>query len=80
MAETIEQLRSMSREELIEHHDRHAQHTVVGTGHYLAELARRDTDEQTKTMIRLTAAITRLTYVIAALTLISVVAVLVDVL
>ncbi len=80
MAETIEELRSLSREELIRRHDGKAQSTEIGTRHYLAELERRDAHEQAETMVRLTRALALLTVAIVALTVVSVVAVLVDVL
>ena len=73
MAETIKELRALSTEELIRRHDNHATHTVVGTGHYLEEIARRDADEQTKAMLRLTRVMTVLTVVITILTVINVV-------
>lgn len=43
MADTIEQLRKATDEELIAEHDAKAQHTVVGTAHYQDELRRRET-------------------------------------
>jgi hypothetical protein len=64
MAETIEELRSLSDEEVIHKHDRIATTTVVGTQHYLSELARRDTIRQGERMERLTVSINRLTWVI----------------
>ena len=73
MAETIKELRALPTEELIRQHDNHATHTVVGTGHYLQELARRDADEQTQAMLRLTRVMTVLTAVITILTIINVV-------
>ncbi len=63
MAPTITRLRSMSDGELIELYDRAAASTVVGTGFYLDELARRDLQRQTATIRRLTWAITFLTVV-----------------
>lgn len=51
MAETIQELRSMSDDELISRHDAGAKQTLVGTQHYLNELARRDLDRQTGAML-----------------------------
>lgn len=39
---TIRELRALSKDDLIERHDRLARNTQVGTGHYLQELYRRD--------------------------------------
>ncbi len=72
MAETIEQLRDLPDEEVIRRHDAMAQNTVVGTQHYLDELARRDMVRQGERMERLTASINRLTWVIMAATIIGV--------
>ncbi len=69
MAETIEQLRNVPDEEVIRRHDSMAQNTVVGTQHYLNELARRDAVRQGERMERLTVSINRLTWVIMAATI-----------
>jgi hypothetical protein len=53
MSHPLEELRSLSREELIARHDRIAQHTDVGIKYYLEELARRDSAEQTTEIVKL---------------------------
>ena len=63
MAERIEELRNLSTEEIIRHHDAKAPNTVVGTQHYLDELARRDAEEQGKRMEALTRSMNHLTWV-----------------
>ena len=47
----------------------------IGVDYYLTELARRDADRQTRTMVRQTGTMVFLTWVIAALTVVNVVAV-----
>ena len=42
MAETYKELTELSREELIERHDRDVRYVVVGTSHYEAELRHRE--------------------------------------
>ena len=73
MAETIDELRELSDEEVVQRHDANAGPTVVGTQHYLNELARRDTVRQGERMEALTKSINRLTWVIMVATLIGVV-------
>ena len=80
MAETIEELRNLPDEEVIQRHDSAAVHTVVGTQHYLDELARRDAVRQGERMERLTASINRLTWAITGATIIGVVLTLVSLL
>ncbi len=80
MAETIEELRSIPEEEVCRRHDARAVNTVVGTQHYLDELARRDAVRQGERMERLTASINRLTWVIMGATIIGVVLTLVSLL
>lgn len=45
MAETYEELTSLTKEELIERHDSGVQRVVVGISHYEAELRHRETME-----------------------------------
>jgi hypothetical protein len=73
MAETIEKLRSLSTEEIIQRHDARASNTVVGTRHYLAELARRDAEAQGKRMEALTRSMNRLSLVGVAVTIVGVI-------
>ena len=68
MAETIAELRKLSEEKLIEKHDALAQHTQVGTNHYLQELYRRDQDRVTNTMLTYTRWITAMTGVVTVAT------------
>ena len=72
MAETIEELRSLPDEEIIKRHDAQAVHTVVGTQHYLNELARRDAVRQGERMEALTRSINVLTVVITIATVVGV--------
>jgi hypothetical protein len=72
VAETIEELRSLPRDEIIRRHDASAVHTVVGTQHYLDELARRDAEEQGRRMEALTWSINVLTWVITGATIVGV--------
>jgi hypothetical protein len=72
VAETIEELRSLSTEEIIRRHDALSGNTSVGTRHYLNELARRDAEEQGRRMVALTRSINRLTWAIAIATFIGV--------
>lgn len=73
MSETLKELRGLSEEELITRHDNHAKNTGVGVKHYLAELARRDQDNQTGTMLSFTKWITIMTLAILIFTAINVV-------
>jgi hypothetical protein len=61
----------MSDAELIAGHDHLAGSTVVGVNYYLNELARRDQDRQTQTMLRYTRWITLMTGVIVVATILS---------
>ena len=54
MAETFAELRALPDEELIRLHDHHAKSVQVATKHYLEELARREQDRATQTMLKLT--------------------------
>lgn len=76
MSHALEELRSMSKEELIQRHDAAATHTSVGVSYYLDELARRDAAEQTERIVRLndemaasSKQVERLTRVLTALTI-----------
>jgi hypothetical protein len=76
MSHPLQELRSLSREDLIHRHDQLAQNTFVGIDYYLAELARRDAAEQTAEIVRLTRIVAILTAVITVLTAASLLAVL----
>ncbi len=80
MAETIEELRSLTAKEIIKRHDQRAGNTVVGTQHYLNELARRDAVRQGERMERLTKSINRLTWVVTGATIIGVILTLISLL
>ena len=71
MSELLEDLRSLSYEELIKKHDALAENTQPGVKHYLTEIARRDQDRQTEAMIALTKGIKKLTLWIAIMTMAS---------
>jgi hypothetical protein len=60
-AKSLRRLREMSDEELVTAHDSLLTVRAVGIDYYLAELARREADRQTRTMVWLTWTITVLT-------------------
>lgn len=73
MSETLSELRQkLTDDELIKRHDAIAKSTMVGTQHYLDELARRDAQRTADAMLRLTKIITALTIVMAVLTVVNV--------
>lgn len=69
MAWSLEELRQMPDSELTAQHDKLAVNTQVGVNYFLAELARRDQDRQTATMVRLTWAIAAMTAIILLATI-----------
>jgi signal transduction histidine kinase len=73
VAETIAELRRLSDEEIIRRHDDKAIHTVVGTQHYLDELARRDAERQGRRMEALTRSMYVLSVVVTVATIIGVI-------
>jgi signal transduction histidine kinase len=78
VSETLKELRRLSDDELIKRHDQNAERTVVGTAHYLNELARRDMDRHTRTMIRYTWWIAVMTLIVAVSAIITTVAALLE--
>ena len=54
MSYKLKELRGMSREQLIEAHDRVATNVSPGVNYFLEELHRRDLDEQGQRMLALT--------------------------
>ena len=72
MAESVNDLRALSDDELIRRYDGLARNTVVGTQHYLDELSRRYQVRQTEAMLALTKWITRMTVVITVAAILSV--------
>jgi len=73
MAESIEKLRKMTEDELIKKHDEVARSIVVGTKHYLDELARRDQERYAKSIRLYTRWITIMTFVMMIATVINVI-------
>jgi len=74
-----EELERLSDEELIGRYNAHATHTVVGTGFYREELARRKQERQNERVLALTKTIRNLTVIITVLTIFNVVMVAVTV-
>ena len=68
----VEDLRSMTEEELIRRHDADMQNRMAHYNIYLDELRRRETLRQGERMERLTRSINRLTWVITGATVIGV--------
>jgi hypothetical protein len=68
----IEDLRSMSEDELIKHHDAMAQNRASHYNIFLDELARREAMRQGKRMEALTTSINWLTWVITVATIVGV--------
>lgn len=68
MSHTIQDLRSLTDDDLIRLHDRLAKNTVVGIAYYLDELERRTFERQGARMIALTQQIEALTRTIRLLT------------
>ena len=80
MSQTIEALRKLTDEEVIDLHDRAAFHTVVGVQFYLDEINRRQQNKQTDLMVEFTEKIFWLTVVITVLTVVNVVVVIIPLL
>jgi hypothetical protein len=70
MAETLAELRGLPDEELIQRHDKQAGNAEPNVNYYLAELARRDLDRQTATMVRYTWWIAVMTCMVTVATLV----------
>ena len=75
MADLFRELLGKSRDDLEQEYDRRAQSTEVGLSFIREELARRDMQEHTDRIERLTGRVYRLTWAIAVLTLVNAVAV-----
>ena len=69
----LKDLRSISRDELIERYDNLVPSTSVGVNYYLEELHRRDLDDQGQRMLELTQDMRDLTDTIKKLTIFNVV-------
>jgi hypothetical protein len=74
------ELQALTDDELISRYDYEAEHTLVGTGFYLNELARREEAKQTAKVVDFTKEILKLTNIITYMTLINVVLVAVTLL
>ncbi len=77
MAKKYDDLRSMTKSELVELYDGHTQNTVVGLDWIRREIERREAEEQTAELMRLSRRMDRLTIInvaLAAASLISAVA------
>lgn len=80
MAKSIASIRALPDEILIREHDEAAATTIVGTGFYLDELARREASRNADAVLRATVTVARLTWVITGLTVVNVVLVAVSIL
>ena len=56
------ELRSMSKEQLVEKYDAHTENTVVHTGFLLEEIYRRDRESNEQELMRINADMHRLTW------------------
>ena len=72
MAESYEQLRALSDDEIRERYNESAKHTSLGVVFYREELHRREIDRQTRTLVRLTWCIALLTLANAVFVLVAV--------
>ena len=72
MAETIAELRAMSKDDLIKEHDALAANVMVSTNHYLQELKRRDEMCFSRKILTYTRWITWMTVIIMIATLVNV--------
>jgi hypothetical protein len=80
MAETYEELRKLSMDELIQRYDRVAKNTVDSQLFLREEIARRDAEAQTAQMIRINNQMRYMTIIITISTIISTVAVIISIL
>lgn len=70
-AKTFADLRQMSREELIRKYDGISQGTSVGLDFYREEIARRDAEEATETILVLTRQMRNMTVAVVLLTVLN---------
>ena len=70
---SLKELRAMSDDQIIEAHDRLAQNTIVGTQHFLDEVARREQSRQTEAMLAYTRWITWMTGAVTLATIVNLV-------
>ena len=72
MIPSHEELQGLSDQDLIDRYNAAAQHTVVGTGFYTEELARRRADRQNSEMLKINKSMKAMTVLISILTVINV--------
>ena len=70
MSESVAELKKLSDEELVERHDKQAQHTQVGIKFYLDELRGRENARLSRSVEKMTRAILWLTVIIGIATLV----------
>jgi hypothetical protein len=70
MRYTYEQLRALTKDEVIAHYDALSRNAEPGLNFYRDELVWRQQDAQTAEMLALTRSVRRLTFVITALTVV----------
>jgi uncharacterized membrane protein YukC len=70
---SLKEFRAMSDDQLIEKHDLLAKNTIVGTQHFLDEIARREQSKQTEAMLSYTRWITWMTVIVALATIVNLV-------
>lgn len=75
---TYQELRKLSKDQLIQEYDNKAVHTEPGLDFYKEEIARRDAEEQTKQMMRINNQMRIMTIIITILTIINVIAVFIS--
>ncbi|MCK9426795.1 MAG: hypothetical protein M0Q21_12215 [Ignavibacteriaceae bacterium] len=68
---TIETLRSITDEQLIQEHDKIAIHVEPGISYYLDELSRRKFERQNEAMLRYTKWITMMTFLVTVATFVN---------
>jgi len=79
MSYSLEQLRTCSKSELIDAHDRLAKSTSVGISYYLDEISRRDAQEVNDSMLKLTKSMHHYTMAMTVMTFVMLVATVVNV-
>ena len=73
MSEKYNDLRSMSMDDLISKYDQLSKNTVFWTKHYYDEIIRRDNEQSTKKIIKLTKWITVMTLVMTIATIVNII-------
>ncbi|MCZ7673804.1 MAG: hypothetical protein M5U34_45140 [Chloroflexi bacterium] len=80
MAESYEELRKLTKEQLIQKYDSLAKSTQIGLNFLRDEIARRDAEEQTAQMIQVNNQMRNMTIIITVFTIINVIAVIISLL